>query len=173
MEMLLHGCYAMRIPVFYLEKYIHDQKYKSTLEKFSDAFFVAADVVGAVSFFTKFPLGKLGSLAAKIGSGPLATIMKKIPLPPLLSAFRGMAFLCYGTHSVRKLCRSDCTKSEKIEAWIGIASAVAEVAYAILFVAGCTFAPLMIPLGVITLTFTVISLTYGTISSFRSLRNNQ
>lgn len=169
-ETMLYGLYAMRIPIFYLERYIHDQKSKSVLEKFSDAFFVAADVVGTVSFFTKYPIRQLGSLAAKIGSGPFGVIMKKVPLPPVLSGFRGLAFLCHGAHSVRKLYRSDCSKAEKRQAWIDVVSAVAEVAYSILFVAGCSFAPLMVPLSAITLSMMVISLSHSTITALRATK---
>lgn len=167
-QLFLHGCYAMRIPMFYLERYVHDQPRKSVLERFSDGFFVASDVVGAVNFFKTFPILQLGKLAAKIGKGSFVQILKRLPLPPIVSAFRGMAFLCYGAFSVKKLIDQNSTRAEKRQACIDIASAVAEIAFAILIVAGCAFPPIMIPLSI--LAFSLMALSIGH-SLFMTLKN--
>jgi hypothetical protein len=167
-ELILHGCYAMRIPMFYLERYVHDQPRKSILERFSDGFFVASDVVGAVNFFKKFPILQLGKLAAKVGKGPFGQMLKRIPLPPILSAFRGMAFLCYGAYSVKKLSNPLSTKAEKRQACIDIASAIAEIAFAILIVAGCTFMPLMLPLSALAFSLMAISIGHSIMMSIRT-----
>ena len=169
-QLMLHGCYAMRIPMFYLERYVHDQPRKSILERFSDGFFVASDVVGAVNFFKTFPVLQLGKLAEKIGHSAIGQLIKRIPLPPILSAFRGMAFLCYGAFSVRKLFDPYSTKTEKRQACIDIASAIAEVAFAILVVAGCTFTPLMLPLGAIAFSLMAISIGHSVIMAIRNRR---
>lgn len=173
LQMVLHGCYAMRIPVFYLERYIHDQKKKTVLEMFSDGFFVASDLAGAANFFSKYTFRHLGKSAVKFLNGPLGKILKKIPFPPVLSAFRGLGHLCYGAYSFKRLFDPATSKADKRQACIDIACTIAEVAYSILFLAGCSFAPLMISLSVIALTLMVVSVAHSIFVSIRKSRERR
>ncbi len=164
---LLHGCYAIRIPVFHLENIVHDLRKKPFLDIAGDGLFILSDVIGALDWLKRLKLLNWIKITDLMKKVPLFRPLAEISLSRILGGVRGVAYLFYGLHSIKKLAYDRVEGGERRQAIIDLVCAVAQVALAILVVAGVTLNPVILPLSAGAFILSCISIGHYT---FRKLR---